>query len=262
MKYESIIYTIKDAVATITLNRPEAFNSFHAEMAQELQDALNDVANNNEVRAALITGSGKAFCAGQDLKEATKNPEKEKILGDFVAKMYNPIVLAIRNTDKPIICAVNGVAAGAGANLALVCDIVIAADKASFIQSFCKIGLVPDTGGSFFLPRLVGFGRASALMMLGERIYAQQALDMGMIYKVIDADCLLEEATEMAKLLATQPTKGLGYIKRALNASLTQDLEKQLETERKLQTAAGKTKDYKEGVQAFLEKRKPKFTGE
>ncbi|BBM83034.1 enoyl-CoA hydratase-related protein [Candidatus Uabimicrobium amorphum] len=261
MQYQHITYVVEDNVAIITLNRPDVLNSFHMEMARELQEILRDVNDNSEVRCALLTGGGRAFCAGQDLAEATKNPEEEKILGDFVEQMYNPIVRGIRNTPKPVVCAVNGVAAGAGANLALACDIVFASDRASFIQSFCKIGLVPDTAGSFFLPRLIGFGRASALMLLGDKISAQQALDMGMIYRVVENDCLLEEATETARYLATQPTKGLGYIKQAMNRSLVNDLEAQLNAEKELQTLAGQTQDYKEGVQAFLEKRKPKFMG-
>ncbi|WP_372370313.1 enoyl-CoA hydratase-related protein [Candidatus Uabimicrobium sp. HlEnr_7] len=261
MQYQYVTYKIEDNIGLITLNRADVLNSFHAEMAAELQEILEDVNSNENVRCVLLTGSGRAFCAGQDLQEATKNPEEEKILGNFVEQMYNPIVNGIRQTPKPVVCAVNGVAAGAGANLALCCDIVFASNRASFIQSFCKIGLVPDTAGSFFLPRLVGFGRASALMLLGDKVSAQHAYEMGMIYKVIEDECLLEEAHETARYLATQPTKGLGYIKKALNSSLVNGLEQQLEVEKELQTLAGQTEDYKEGVKAFLEKRKPKFTG-
>ncbi len=251
---------IKSNYAIIFLNRPDVLNSFNREMALELQAKLDEYENDKSIRAILITGEGRAFCAGQDLAEAIADdaPTIDKI----VREHYNPIVKKIRNIEKPIVCAVNGVAAGAGANIALACDIVIASDKASFIQSFSNIGLIPDSGGTFFLPRLVGLQRATAMMFLADKISAAQALEFGMIYKVVEAEQLMQEAEKLVAHLASMPTKGFGLTKRALNKSFTNDLNAQLDLEEELQAAAANTYDNKEGINAFLEKRKAQFKGE
>ena len=256
----SILLEIKNAVAFITLSRPEKYNAFNREMAFTLQHVLDECENKSEVRCVLITGTGKAFCAGQDLGEVTdpNGPGMAKILKEH----FNPIVTKIRNLNKPVVAAVNGIAAGAGANIALCCDIVIAAKSASFIQAFSKIGLIPDNGGTFFLPRLIGFQKAGAFMMLGDKIDAEQAEKIGMIYKFFPDKTFAKEAERLASGLAELPTKGLAYTKQALNKSLQQNLADQLQTEDELQQKAALTKDFKEGVAAFLEKRKPKFTGE
>ena len=251
---------IEDQVCIIKLNRPEVFNSFNKEMAFELQEILDNCEKNSAVRSILLTGEGKAFCAGQDLQELT-DPDGPK-LSDIVREHYNPIIKRIRSIEKPIVCAVNGVAAGAGANIALACDITIAGESVAFIQAFSKIGLIPDSGGTFFLPRSIGMQKATALMMLADKVMAADAEKMGMIYKVCADESLMEETLKVAKKLAALPTIGLGLTKRALNKSITNDLTAQLALEDELQTAAGKTYDYNEGVAAFLEKRKPKFKGE
>ena len=251
---------IEDQVCIIKLNRPEVFNSFNKEMAFELQEILDICEKNPAVRSILLTGEGKAFCAGQDLQELTA-PDGPK-LSDIVREHYNPIIKRIRSIEKPIVCAVNGVAAGAGANIALACDITIAGESVAFIQAFSKIGLIPDSGGTFFLPRSIGMQKATALMMLADKVMAADAEKMGMIYKVCADESLMEETIKVAKKLAALPTIGLGLTKRALNKSITNDLTAQLALEDALQTAAGKTYDYNEGVAAFLEKRKPKFKGE
>ena len=251
----------RDGVLCLTLNRPDVLNSFNAEMARELQDALVQAAADSTVRAILLTGAGRGFCAGQDLAEALPKGGKMPDLGEFVRTTWNPIVRSIRTIEKPIVCAVNGTAAGAGANLAFACDIVFASTSASFIQSFAKIGVIPDSGGTFILPRLVGLQRATALTMLAEKISAQQALDWGLVYKLAAPDTLLETAIACARHLASQPTRALGLIKRGFNASLGVSLDAQLDYEEKLQREAGQTADYAEGVQAFLEKRPPRFTG-
>ena len=257
-----ILFEIEQGVARLTLNRPDVLNSFNRAMARELSDALGSIATNNTVRSVLLTGAGRGFCAGQDLAEASPRPDGSlPDLGDFVREGYNPIILAIRTLEKPVICAVNGVAAGAGANLAFACDIVFASRDASFIQSFAKIGVIPDSGGTFILPRIVGLQRATALTMLAEKITAEQAEEWGLVYRVVEPPALAEVAWTVAAQLATQPTRGLGLIKRAFNRSLGIDLEKQLAYEEELQREAGRTADYAEGVRAFLEKRKPRFEG-
>ncbi|MFZ4105012.1 enoyl-CoA hydratase-related protein [Flavobacterium sp.] len=251
---------IDSKVAWISLNRPEVFNSFNREMALQLQTTLDDCNSNANVRAIVITGNGKAFCAGQDLKEVTDpelNPGFRKILEEH----YNPIIQKIRNIEKPIIAAVNGVAAGAGANIALACDIVVAIEQASFIQAFSKIGLVPDSAGTFFLPRLIGFQKASALMMLGEKVTASEALAMGMIYKIVPSELFDKEVRNLANNLAQMPTKAIGLTKRLLNQSMNNNLEQQLALESDLQIEASSSNDYNEGVTAFVEKRKPEFKG-
>ncbi len=256
----TITKEIKDKIAYLTLNRPEVFNSFNREMALLLQSELDHCESNSEIRAIVITGNGKAFCAGQDLKEVTSpelNPGFKKILEEH----YNPIISRIRKIEKPIIAAVNGVAAGAGANIALACDVVIASENASFIQAFSKIGLVPDSGGTFFLPRLIGFQKASALMMLGDKVSAEEAEKLGMIYKVVSSENFSEEINKIANTMALMPTKALGLTKRLLNRSLTNSLEEQLELEGKLQIESAQSEDYAEGVDAFVKKRKPEFKG-
>lgn len=257
---ESIQYEVNQGLATITLNRPDVFNSFNREMALSMQAALDACEKNQEVRAILITGNGKAFCAGQDLKEVT-DPENNPGFRAILDEHYNPIIRRIRNIEKPIVAAVNGVAAGAGANIALACDIVLASDQASFIQAFSKIGLIPDSAGTFFLPRLIGLQKAAALCMLGDKVSAEEAERMGMIYKVFPADSLMQEAQAMANKLAAMPTLALGLTKRLFNQSLNNDLEAQLKLESDLQIVAGSSNDYKEGVTAFVEKRKPEFRG-
>jgi 2-(1,2-epoxy-1,2-dihydrophenyl)acetyl-CoA isomerase len=257
---KSIELKIENKIAYITLNRPEVFNSFNREMAFLLHDTLDACETNDEVRAIVLTGNGKAFCAGQDLKEVTDpdlNPGFKKILEEH----YNPIITRIRNIKKPVIAAVNGVAAGAGANIALACDIVVAHEKVSFIQAFSLIGLVPDSAGTFFLPRLIGFQKALALAMLGDKISAEEAEKMGMIYKMIPLESFEEDVNKLALKLANMPTKALGMIKELFNKSMTNDLESQLALESKLQIEAAQTEDYKEGVAAFIEKRQPNFKG-
>lgn len=260
----TILFEIKDQVATITLNRPDRLNSFNTDMHAELKDALKQVQDPaNNVRCLLITGAGRGFCAGQDLSDRAVAPGSEAPdLGESIEKRYNPLVRTLRTLEMPVICAVNGVAAGAGANLAFACDIVLAARSASFIQAFCKIGLIPDSGGTWTLPRLVGQARAAALSMLGDKVSAEQAEAWGMIWKCVDDDQLMAEAVKLAAQLATQPTKGLALIKRALAASSTNTLDQQLDLERDLQRLAGRTSDYQEGVAAFMEKRVPDFKGQ
>lgn len=262
MDYQYIKLTVEENVGIITLNRPDVLNSFNRPMAKETQDALARCRDDGSVRAILITGEGRGFSAGQDLAEAFPpdgSPAPE--ISDIVRESYYPIVKLIRTIEKPIVAGVNGVVAGAGANIALACDFVIASESASFIQAFCKIGLIPDSGGTFYLPRLVGLPRATAMMMLGEKVSAQEAVQMGMIYKVFPQNAFREEVLKFAQYLAKQATRGLGLTKRALNKSFENDLEAQLKLEEQLQREAGQSEDYREGVKAFLEKRKPNFSG-
>ncbi len=248
-----------NGVCTLALNRPEVYNSFNQSMALQLQQQLDDCASNDEVRVIVITGIGKAFCAGQDLAEATdpNGPGLQTIVRDH----YNPIILKIRSIEKPVIAAVNGVAAGAGANIALACDITIAKQSASFIQAFSKIGLIPDSGGTFFLPRLIGMQKALALMMTGDKVSASEAEKLNMIYKAVDDESFDEEIENFANQLAIMPTRGLGLTKKAVNLGLFNSLEDQLDVEEKIQVEAGSTEDCAEGVAAFLQKRQPKFKG-
>jgi 2-(1,2-epoxy-1,2-dihydrophenyl)acetyl-CoA isomerase len=256
----SLLFHIKDNIAFITLNRPEKLNAFNREMALLLQDKLDECAALREVRAVHLTGAGKGFSAGQDLAEVTApgNEGIEKLL----AEQYNPIVTKIRNLPKPVLAVVNGVAAGAGANIALCCDIVVAGQSASFVQAFSKIGLIPDSGGTWFLPRLIGWQKTAAITMLGEKISAAEAERMGMIYKVIEDGELQNVSLAMAAKLAQLPTRALALTKHALNYSATNTLEEQLLLEDELQQKAAGTADYREGVRAFLEKRAPLFKGE
>jgi len=255
----SILFEIENGLAFITLNRPDKLNSFNREMALLFQEKL-DECKSKGVRCVYITGAGKAFSAGQDLAEVTDpdGPGMQRILSEH----YNPIVTRIRRLEKPVVAAVNGVAAGAGANIALCCDIVVAAESASFIQAFSKIGLIPDSGGTHTLPRLIGWQKASALMMLGEKIAAVDAEKMGMIYKVFSDETFKENSINIAGFLAQMPTKGLALTKQVLGLSLTNTFEDQLQDEDVFQQRAAQTADYKEGVNAFLEKRKPLFKGE
>jgi 2-(1,2-epoxy-1,2-dihydrophenyl)acetyl-CoA isomerase len=255
----SILFEIKDSVAYITFDRPEKYNACNREMALLLQEKL-DECKSKAVRCVYITGSGKAFCSGQDLDEVV-DPQGPKI-DTIVSEHYNPIITRIRQLQKPVVAAVNGVAAGAGANIALACDIVVASKASSFIQAFSKIGLIPDSGGTFFLPRLVGWQKASALMMLGDKVSAEEAERMGMIYKVFPNESFDDESKKIATTLAAMPTKGLALTKQLLDNSFENNYEDQLHDEEIHQQRAGRTNDYKEGVQAFLEKRKPNFIGE
>lgn len=262
MSFEHILFTIEQGVATLTLNRPEQLNSFNAQMHKEVREALKQVRQNAEVRCLLITGSGRGFCAGQDLGDRNVAPgAAAPDLGESIEKNYNPLIRALRDLPMPVICAVNGVAAGAGANIALACDITLAAKSASFIQAFCKIGLVPDSGGTWTLPRAVGMARAKALALLGDRLSAEQAEQWGMIWRCVDDAALQDEALKLARQLATQPTYGLALIKRALNASASNSFDAQLDLERDLQRLAGRSEDYREGVAAFMAKRTPEFKG-
>jgi len=260
MNYQYIKVTNIGGVREIRLNRPDVLNSFVMPMAVELQTALDEAGKDKSVRAVLLTGEGRGFCAGQDLSEAIKEGGPQ--ISEIVMKTYNPIITKIRNTEKPVICAVNGVAAGAGANIAFACDITLAAESTSFIQSFTKIGLIPDSAGTFFLPRLIGVQKATALMMLAEKLPAVEAEKLGLIYKVVADVDLYNEALKVAQTLADMPTIGLGLTKKAINAGLNNTLLDQLGVEAELQQLASQSKDHKEGVQAFLEKRKPVFTGE
>ena len=262
MQYENIIYSNSDSIATITLSRPEKLNSFNVAMHLELQDALAKIKADKSIRVLLLTGSGRGFCAGQDLSDRAGGSGLPIDLGLTVKKYYAPLVLALRQLPLPVICGVNGVAAGAGANIALACDIVIAAKSASFIEVFCKIGLMPDTGGTYFLPRLVGSARAMAMSLLGDKITATQAAEWGLIWKCVDDAALQDELSTLTKNFANAPTRGMAYTKAAIYQSTNNNLEQQLELEGDYMRILGNSHDYKEGVAAFLEKRSPKFTGE
>lgn len=256
---ENILFEIQSGVAKITLNRPDKLNSFNRAMSLELISALEQAESDDSVRAILLTGAGRGFCAGQDLSEAVGDDAYE--IEDIIEKQYNPIVKLLRRIEKPIVCAVNGVAAGAGANIAFACDITIASSEAKFIQSFAAIGLIPDSGGTFYLPRMVGMQNAAALMMTGDKITADKAKELGLIYDIAPAEKLDENTTQLAQKLALMPTKGIGLTKRALNESMSNSFDEQLNLEQKLQKEASESYDYNEGVSAFLEKRKPNFKG-
>jgi len=258
VSYETILYEKSNGVATITLNRPQALNAFTPQMNNELSQALREAERDGEVRCVVLTGSGRAFCAGQDLKGRTR--EQRGSLGQSLRERYNPIILRIRNMEKVVLAAVNGIAAGAGCNLALCCDLRIASEETRFIQAFVRVGLAPDCGGSFFLPRLIGLSKAMELLLLGEPVEAQQALNLGLVAKVFPVKEFAGATRKMAEELARGP-RSIGLIKRAVNRALKSDLESQLEYEAQLQEIAGRSTDFDEGVQAFLEKRTPEFTG-
>jgi 2-(1,2-epoxy-1,2-dihydrophenyl)acetyl-CoA isomerase len=262
MSYQNILFDIKDGIARLTLNRPDKLNSFTAAMHLEVREALQQVKADSAVRVLVLTGAGRGFCAGQDLADRAVAPGSAAVdLGESVEKYYAPLVLALRNLPVPVICAVNGVAAGAGANLALAADIVIAARSASFVEAFCRLGLIPDTGGTYFLPRLIGTARAMGLAMLGDKLTAERAESWGLIWKCVDDAALAAEVDQLAQHFAAAPTKGLARTKQALYASPANTLEQQLELERDYMRELGNSEDYREGVSAFMEKRAPRFKG-
>lgn len=255
---ETVIYSLDNGIAKVTLNRPEAFNAFDDEQSFALQDVLKKIEKDPSVRVVILSGAGKAFCSGQDLKAISG---QKRSLSESIYKRYNPIIRALRNLPVPIIAKLNGVAAGAGCSLALACDIIIAAEEASLIEVFINVGLIPDSGSTYFLPRLVGAHKAFELATLGSKITAQQALDLGIVYQVVPADKLDESVLQLANTYAQKPTKAIGYIKKMLNQSFHSDLEHMLQLEAWYQELAGRTEDYKEGVSSFVEKRKPQFKG-
>lgn len=262
MSFNTIEFIVDSGAAIITLNRPDKFNSFNTEMHNELKTVMKEIRNNSDIRSLLITGKGRAFSAGQDLNDRTVSADGEAPdLGDSVEQNYNPLIRSITSLDIPVICAVNGIAAGAGVSVALACDIVLAARSSAFMMAFCKIGVIPDSGSTWILPRLVGMARARALSLLGDKLSAEKAEQWGLIWQCIDDDKLATESVAMAKHLATQPTKGLSLIKRALKASTANSLDEQLELEKDFMRIAGRTSDYREGVAAFTEKRAANFTG-
>ncbi|MFM7786214.1 MAG: 2-(1,2-epoxy-1,2-dihydrophenyl)acetyl-CoA isomerase PaaG [Gammaproteobacteria bacterium] len=263
MMHETIEYTVEEGVATIRLNRPQTLNSFNTQMHRELREAMAVVRNDRAVRCLLISANGRGFCAGQDLNDRAVEPGAEPVdLGDSVEQNYNPLVRAITTLEKPVVCAVNGVAAGAGASVALACDIVLAARSASFVQAFAKIGVVPDSGGTWHLPRALGLPRAKALAMLGEKLSAEKAEQWGLIWRCVEDAELMPEALRLARHLAAQPTRALARIKQAMQASFSNTLHEQLEMEKAFMRELGNSHDYREGVAAFREKRKPEFRGE
>ena len=262
MPYDTILYETAGGIARVTLNRPDRLNSFTAKMHEELRDALAKVRADTSARALLLTGAGRGFCAGQDLSDRAVAPGDAPVdLGASIEANYRPLVLALQSFPMPIVCAVNGVAAGAGANIALACDLVIAAKSASFIQAFCRIGLIPDSGGTYFLPRLVGTARAMGLALLGDKLSAEQAAEWGLIWKCVEDAELAPTVEALLAQLAQAPTRGLVATRRALHASASATLEAQLDLERDLQRELGNSADYREGVAAFLAKRAPQFTG-
>jgi 2-(1,2-epoxy-1,2-dihydrophenyl)acetyl-CoA isomerase len=262
MAAETVLFDLADGVATLTLNRPEKLNAFGGTMREDLTAAIERANDDDDVRALIITGAGRAFCSGADLSERVGNLDSGNFdSGDVLDKVYNPLIRYIAAMEKPIVAAVNGVAAGAGANVALACDIVVAARSASFIQAFCRIGLMPDAGGSYHVPRLVGRARALGMTLLGDALDAETALDWGLIWAVTDDNALMEEASRIAGRLARGPTLALGLIKKAMNASEHNTLAEQLDLERDLQRIAGASDDFREGIAAFLEKRRPAFNG-
>jgi 2-(1,2-epoxy-1,2-dihydrophenyl)acetyl-CoA isomerase len=261
--YETILFEIEEGVARLTLNRPDKLNSFNVQMHEEVRAALDMVRNDATARVFVLTGAGRGFCAGQDLSDRAVAPGGTPVdLGESVDKYYGPLVRALRALPLPVICAVNGVAAGAGANLALACDIVIATRSASFIEPFCRLGLLPDTGGTYFLPRLVGTARAMGLAMLGDKLSAEQAAEWGLIWKCHDDDVFAFEIDRLTAHLASAPTKGLARTKQAIYASFDNSFDEQLNLERDYMRELGNSKDYREGVDAFMTKRTPNFTGE
>ncbi len=262
MNYENILFEIADGIAKLTLNRPDKLNSFTQQMHEEVRDAMRRVNADPSVRVFVLTGAGRGFCAGQDLSDRAVEPGAKGVdLGDSVEQNYAPLVLALRALPMPVICAVNGVAAGAGANLALACDIVLAAKSASFVEVFCKLGLIPDTGGTYFLPRLVGTARAMGMAMLGEKLTAEKAEAWGLIWKCVADEELAAETDKMARHFASAPTKGLAFTKQALYASPQNTLQQQLTLECGMMSELGNSEDYREGVAAFMAKRAPQFQG-
>lgn len=259
MAFETILYEVANGAARLTLNRPDRLNSFTVQMHAEVAEVLADVEGSADIRALLITGAGRGFCAGQDLADPAVSPESD--LGDALEQRYNPLIRRLISLPKPVVCAVNGVAAGAGANLAFAADIVLAAQSAKFIQSFSNIGLVPDSGGTWILPRLVGQARALGLALTGEALTAEKAESWGLVWRVIEDDQLMVEAAKLVMRLAGGPTRGLGSIKMAMRKGWRATLDEQLDLERDLQRELGRSADYKEGVAAFSEKRAPRFSG-
>jgi len=263
MTYESIQFTIANGIAVLTLDRPDRLNSFTKAMHGEVRDALDRLQADKTVRVLVLTGAGRGFCAGQDLNDRAVEPGAPGVdLGESVEKYYAPLVTTLRTLPMPVICAVNGVAAGAGANLALACDIVLAAKSASFIEAFCKLGLIPDTGGTWVLPRLIGPARAMGLALLGDKLPAEKAEQWGLIWRCVPDEALMDEAMAMAEHFAKAPTKGLAFTKKAMLASWTNTLEQQLQMEAGMMRELGYSHDYREGVAAFIEKRQPHFKGE
>jgi 2-(1,2-epoxy-1,2-dihydrophenyl)acetyl-CoA isomerase len=262
VSYETIIFGVENGAARLILNRPEKLNSFNVRMHEEIQDALNIAEADPKVRVLVVTGAGRGFCAGQDLSDRAIAPSGEGVdLGESIEKYYAPLVRRLRSLKMPVLCAVNGVAAGAGANLAFACDLVVAAKSAGFIESFCKLGLLPDTGGTYFLPRLAGTARAMGMALLGEKISAEQAEQWGLIWRCFDDGEYVGEVEKLVAYFASGPTAGFARIKQAIYASAENSLDRQLDLERDLMREAGKSADFREGVTAFLEKRAPLFTG-